>query len=122
MLSDASWCIEAAYELLWSLGYDKDKGFVLPVEQCDPKSVIALVPCVDKSVPTFIAKAELRRTSEILDALDLIYNVHWAIRQAQIDGEAPPLGLDYEIVMEHHKALNWLTRYEDNWDEVTTDT
>lgn len=33
-----------------------------------------------------------------------------------------PAGLSEDIVMERHFALNWLTMYADDWDEMTTDT
>ena len=58
-----------------------------------------------------------------MDQADLIYRMHWALRQAQIEGEAPPAGMVWDVVFERHYALNWLIGYMDQpWDEVSTDT
>ncbi len=65
----------------------------------------------------------MRRKSEILDQADLILRFHWACREAQINGEQTPGGLNDDVVIERHRALNWLIRYMDrDWDDVTTDT
>jgi predicted RNA methylase len=70
----------------------------------------------------FIEKASLRAVSEILDASDMIYRIHWATRQSEIDKTEQPAGLIPSVVVERHLALNWLTYYENNWDDVTCDT
>ena len=58
-----------------------------------------------------------------LDALDLHYRAHWAVRQAQMEQADPPGGLIPGVVLERHYALNWLVRFEDApWDEVDTPT
>lgn len=67
--------------------------------------------------------AGLRPVSEILDALDLHYRLHWLVRQARIDGKPAPAGLDSGVILERHYALNWLVAFEGSeWDEVDTPT
>ena len=69
------------------------------------------------------AAARLRPPAELLDAADLLYRYHWAVRDARIDGRPAPVGLDPSVVVEWHYALNWLIGYGDAaWDEITTDT
>lgn len=54
--------------------------------------------------------------------MDLIYRIDWAIVDARLNNKEPPGGFDPGVVFERHYALNWLTRYSDDWDDVTTDT
>ena len=61
--------------------------------------------------------------SDILDKEDLIYRMHWATRQASLNNEEMPAGLENGVVNEWHHALNWLAYYDDvDWDDVSTDT
>lgn len=66
----------------------------------------------------------IRSKSEILDWSDLLYRLHWAIRDAQINDTAPPPAIKGGVVQEWHRAVNWMTKYdqEDDWDAVGTDT
>lgn len=71
----------------------------------------------------FIANAHLRQLSEILDQTDFIYRYDWATVNARIKKLTAPAGLDAGVVMERHRALNWLIGYmNQDWDNVTTDT
>ena len=69
----------------------------------------------------FVSGAVIRNTTEILDASDLIYRIHWAVRQAGID-DTEVQNINPDVVSEWHQAINWITFYEDNWDDITTDT
>ena len=65
----------------------------------------------------------MRPASEILDALDLHYRLHWATTSARTKGEPAPAGLEPGVVFERHYALNWLTCFQDaEWDDVDTPT
>jgi len=67
--------------------------------------------------------ARMRPDSEILDALDLHYRLHWIVRQAQVQQQPAPAGLNADVLMERHHALNWLVLFEGNdWDDVDTPT
>jgi hypothetical protein len=58
-----------------------------------------------------------------MDMSDLIYRLHWAVRDATLSGKKPPGRLNPSVVYEWHYGVNWLTCYEDQeWDEVSTDT
>jgi hypothetical protein len=115
---DAAWRAEALWALIWALG--KVEKLELPKGQCDPEQVHRAMP--DRGeLAEFISSATLRSKSEILDETDSIYRIHWAVRDAQINGRPIPAGLNVSVVVERHYALNWLTWYEDEWDDVTTD-
>src|SRR2546429_7106135 len=56
--------------------------------------------------------ARMRPDSEILDALDQHYRLHWIVRQAQVQQQPAPAGLNADVLMERHHALNWLVLFE----------
>ncbi|GKX56886.1 hypothetical protein SOASR030_29980 [Leminorella grimontii] len=114
---NAVWRYEALALLLWSLG--KIDKLSLPTEICDVDGVTDLILAEDTQ--SFIDAARLRPADEILDALDLCYRLHWAIREAGQRGEDIPANLSGSVISERHHALNWLVRFEDaEWDEVDT--
>ena len=117
---NATWRAEALWVLLWSLRKVDDLEF--PTKLCDMERLQLCLPRVGAPTAAFINSADRRSTPEILDAVDLIYRTHWAIRDAQIKGKPIPAGLKVGVVVERHYALNWLVLYDDEWDEITTDT
>lgn len=115
-----SWKTEASWVLLWSIG--KIDKLVLPSQQVIVQKLLSKLPEFLSDPGDFIRAATVRSTSEILDMLDLIYRMHWATRNAYLTGQPMPANLDEGIVMERHYALNWITCYADDWDDITTDT
>jgi hypothetical protein len=117
---DATWRAEALWVLLWSL--DRVRDLEYPSDLCDLEALQDALPPIGESTAAFVEGAEPRAPAEILDAADLIYRTHWAVRDAQLKGLEPPAQLNPSVVMERHYALNWLVYYADEWDEITTDT
>lgn len=110
---------EAAWTLLWALGYVESLG--MPTHICDAAEAVGYI--VGKSTVEFIAAARLRPLAEILDQADLIYRYDWAVVDAHINGRELPAGLEGIVVQQRHYALNWLIRYMDQeWDHISTDT
>lgn len=114
-----TWRHEAAWTLLWALGFVAQLG--KPTQICDVP--FAASTMAERTTSQFIEDAELRPIADILDQADLIYRYHWAVRNAQIKGLRVPADLDPGVTEERHYALNWLIGYnEQAWDHVTTDT
>lgn len=113
------WRYEAAWVLLWALGYvDQLK---MPTNVCDVRKAIDTF--LGRTAEQFIADAELRPIGRILDEADLIYRYHWAVVEARLNGKDAPAGLSPDVVLERHHALNWLIGYfNQEWDKVSTDT
>lgn len=114
-----SWRYEAAWTLLWALGYveklDKPTGI------CDVPRAVKFMQ--ERDAKQFIAEAKLRAMPEILDQADRIYRYHWAVVDARINGQKAPAGLEPGVTLERHYALNWLIGYMDQeWDDISTDT
>jgi hypothetical protein len=113
------WRYEAAWVLLWALGY---------VQELKPPTAICDVPQAVKYLQQrtragFIADAKLRSITELLDANDLIYRYHWAVVDARVNGLMIPSDIDSSVVLERHYTLNWLTGHMgQEWDDVSTDT
>ena len=92
-----------------------------PDEQVAPGDVIDIIEARGRD--RFVAEANLRPTAELLDAADLLYRYHWAVRDAKFRGSAPLPTLNPDVVVEWHYALNWLIGYNQlEWDEMSTDT
>ena len=114
-----SWRYESLLALQWALGLAP--GLPHPTDICDVPAIARRM--LGASPERFVAGAALRRPGEILDALDLHYRLHWAVRQSRLDNRPPPAGLEGSVVYERHYALNWLVRFEDaEWDKVDTPT
>jgi Domain of unknown function (DUF4272) len=111
-----SWRVEAAWVLLWSLGFVSDLG--LPLEQISPGDAIDILE--KQGVQGLAENPHRPSMEEVLDQADLIYRAHWAIRRFGKDGTP----LDVDVTPERHHALNWLIRYDEDaaWDDITTDT
>lgn len=116
---DFAWRYEALFLLEWAL--DHVRELPDPTVICDVPAVVAVIN--RPGGREFLALSAMRPAEAILDALDLHYRLHWAVRQARLDEKPAPAGLDPGVVAERHHALNWLTRFEDaDWDDVDTPT
>jgi hypothetical protein len=115
-----SWRSEAIWLMLWAIG--KVDKLELPIEQCDVQNILRLVPPYYESSASFVNTAKVRPLNEILDISDLTYRLHWAVRDAELNGNPIPANLNSSIIEERHYAINWVTYYEEDWDNITTDT
>jgi hypothetical protein len=114
-----TWRYEAAWTLLWALGFVAQLG--KPVQMCDVKFAIRTIR--ERTTSEFIEDSELRPITDILDQADLILRYHWAVTDARIKGQQIPGGLNPDVTFERHYALNWLIGWMDQaWDRITTDT
>jgi len=114
-----AWRYECYWVMLWALGCLDT--LPRPDAICDVPLAVSILQ--ENGRDGFLAMAELRPQSEILDMADLTYRYHWAVVDARINDRETPAGLEPGVVMERHYALNWLTGYMDQaWDDVSTDT
>lgn len=108
-----SWRYEAAWTLLWALGYVVALG--RPDRSCDVGRVVACMR--ERSSAQFLRDAKLRGTAEILDQADLIYRYNRAVIDALVARKTPPVGLNPGVTHERHHALTWLIGRQDrSWD------
>ncbi len=114
-----SWRSEAIWVLLWAI--NKVEEIELPIEQVEIMDIVSKLPKFMSNPKEYIKSATIRTTSEILDFSDLTYRIHWATRNAELNNEKS-LEFHPSIVMERHYAINWVTFYAEEWDEISTDT
>jgi hypothetical protein len=120
-LINFTWRSEALFLLMWAAALIDE--LPLPRKETDTGEIVSRFPGVNQSPWPFIHGLRLRPKSEILDASDLIYRLHWATRQAGLDGKPAPSCLNTGVIQEWHHAINWITRYDNQeWDEVSPDT
>lgn len=114
-----AWRVENLNVLLWALGHFDKLPF--PTMLCDFSDYQNL-PTLDADPTGWLKGSKLRNKEDILNETDLIYRIHWATEDARINNKKVPVSLNPDVIMERHFALNWLTMYAEEWDEITTDT
>lgn len=113
------WRYEAILVLQWALGLQESLPF--PDAICDVAAISSTV--IERATEGLRQQPVVRSATEVLDALDLHYRLHWATRQALLKKTAVPASLNDSVLQERHHALNWLVRFEDrDWDDVDTPT
>lgn len=116
---DFSWRYEALQVLAWALG--RVDTLPPPTQICDVAALVRVLR--ETGEAALLADAALRPGTQILDALDTHFRLHWAAVQARLDQRAAPNGLMEGVIRERHHALNWLTSFlRADWDEVETPT
>jgi len=113
-----SWRVESQKVLFWSIGLIDTLNFPAELSTetaaAHQKGIAAF-----GGIKQLISHARLRDREEILDELDYIMRLHWAVRQAESSQTPIPGNANPGIVYERHYALNWLIYYADAWDDVT---
>lgn len=116
-----SWRGECVAILLWVL--HRAEVTDLPTEKFRFETLSQEVLNGLSDPDVFRKDLQMRSRDEILDKLELIYNIHWAfVDEFHFEGDIVPKDLNYDVTMEWHYALNWVSKYADEWDQVTTDT
>lgn len=112
-----AWRYECAWVMFWALNF-VDGGLSFPDDICDVPTLVQTV----RDTPD-LSQFGARSTNDMLNEADIIYRLHWAERQAHIDGLSAPGGMEAGVIWERHHALNWLIGYEaESWDDVSTHT
>lgn len=116
-----TWRIEALVPLLWAIGkIDTMPGIT---GQCDTEPLKRAVVWPPESTEAYILAAELRDEAEISREYEAVYQAHWKVRDARLNGKRVPRKLDPEVIYERHYGFNWLMGYmKQPWDDITTDT
>lgn len=113
------WCYECATTLAWATGILDKLPF--PSAICDVELIAQKLLKLGNG--GLQEAAQLRPLSEILDSLDLHQRLHWIVRQAQVDKKSAPAALEPGVILERHRALNWLVQFDNaDWDDVDTPT
>jgi hypothetical protein len=113
------WRYESLWTLSWALSLVPNLPFAVSI--CDVPALAKTLFELDHA--QFLRQAHLRPVADLLDALDLHYRLHWAVRQANLRQQTAPANLEPGVVFERHYALNWLVQFQNaSWDDVDTPT
>lgn len=113
---DIVWTYETYYSLIWSLDLIGDREFADASNICNTVRAISIAGMIND-----IASG-LRNTEKILDMTDLFYCYHWACVEKQIRPETSIGKLNWEVVTERRRGLEWLISDEKDWNHISLDT
>jgi hypothetical protein len=117
-----SWQVESLFFLGWCGGLVRE--IAIPTSASSVGSFMNLFPHERESLTKLDSALALRSANHILDWSDLLYRLHWAVREHRHFGRPLTHQLVPGAVQEWHRAANWMIGYEgeDDWDKVGTDT
>lgn len=107
----AAWQAAAVHSCAWALGLEEME----PLGEC-PDTLASHFP--PKTGPK--VGATLRSFAEIYAEADLYYRLHWATRQARLEGTGFPRP-EIEIQL-RRQSLDWIIGLRYEWDDVPSDT
>jgi Domain of unknown function (DUF4272) len=113
------WYSESCLALSWVAGVvDLDV-----VGAPEPEDMVFRLPGIKRmeDPESFLSGLRVRGLAEIAGALDTLYCLHWAIRQAHIDGKQLYLPNHSTAFVERRYALEWVITCNP-WDAVTLNT
>ena len=115
-----SWRSESVYILLWALNkYDFQE---IPKNESNLDQIRDLLKEDEFFKRIDIKNAQFRSINEIYNILEDVYKLNWEIRDAHISKKESTNDYHPSIIYEWHYALNWLTKPNEEWDYITTDT
>lgn len=119
ILADLSWQREASYVLFWACRMLKTINW--PKMKAPSIETALLKSPPYTSYQSFMHKIKLRSNLEIVEALDLYYNLHASHRHLDIweDGKS---NLETHVLEERRRALEWLCNDTLIWDDISLDT
>jgi hypothetical protein len=112
------WQCECTHVLAWVLGLLDTLPF--PSTICNGGEVThAILASAERTAP----RLRMRSPAEVLDQLDLHVRLHWLTTEARLGRRAAIAGVEPGVVLERHRVLNWLVRFEDAaWDDIDMPT
>jgi len=116
---DLFWSMEALWALLWAGSLADDLAW----DRRLPNHMASLLPNLklNEDGSTLGRRMRLRPHAELLAMLDLYYRLHWYAEDGRLNGYPTP-GVDWSVVMERRRALEWVLDPETGWDEVDLST
>ena len=115
---DVVWTYESVFTLMWAIGYKADKYEYDVSQICSGDAVIfdmKLIADGTNSSPNL-------KKEKVMNMLDLFYCYNWACVEKQLHPETPIGNVNFEVVLERRRALEWLISDERDWFEVGLDT
>lgn len=112
-------------EALWALAYITGKTISLDHTEYCSDDLVRLFPDLrvrdSHGVELFRRSVVRRSREEVHSSLDLVYCIHWAVRNAQVSGKRIPGRLMAYAIEQRCRAIEWCCATV-GWDDVELDT
>lgn len=115
---DVIWTYEGVFTLMWAINYKADKYEYDVSQICSGDAVIFDM----RSIAEGTNCVPHLREEKVLNMLDLFYCYHWACVEKQIHPETPIGNVNFEVVVERRRALEWLISDENDWFNIDLNT
>jgi len=111
--------IEGLFVLTWAVGISPQLDFDAPC----PDDLVFQFPNLKagQGAQEFRTRATLRAVDEIVSALDLVYCLHWAVRDARLRNANAPGKVEEFVIVERRRALEWVLA-DEPWELISLDT
>lgn len=109
---------EALWEFAWVL------KMIPAVDHFKPCSdrLVHMFPKPGEDPTVFLTATEMQDAQALHREADHLYRIHWAVRDAALNGRKPPTGQDEYATLYRLQAINWTMRSDIPWDEVDVST
>ncbi|HEY2787523.1 MAG TPA: DUF4272 domain-containing protein [Fimbriiglobus sp.] len=109
---------EAMWEFAWVL---KMIPAVDHFKSCSDK-LVHMFPKPGDDPSAFLAATDMQDSEALYREADRLYRLHWAVRDAALNGRKPPNGQDEYVTLYRLQAINWATQCDVPWDEADVST
>ncbi len=109
------WSLEALWALVWAMNLIEDLPFNKPVGN----ELAHLSPNIqlNETGSKYLDNMRLRHLCSLYDMRDLYYRLHWWVNNASKLGESTG-DVNFDIILERRKALEWILNRTYQWDNV----
>jgi hypothetical protein len=109
---------EALWEFAWVLKMIPTADHFKP---CSDK-LVHMFPKPGEDPSRFLAATEIQNAEALYREADRLYRIHWAVRDAALNGRKTPNGQGEDVTLYRLQAINWTTQADVGWDEVDVST
>jgi hypothetical protein len=109
-------------EALWEFGWVLK---IIPsVDHFKPcsENLVHMFPKPGEDPSAFLGSTELQDSEALHREADRLYRIHWAVRDAALNGRKPPNGQGEYLTLYRLQAINWTVQSDVPWDEVDVST
>lgn len=114
---DIVWTYECNWSLLWALDLITDKELIDASKLCNTERAMAISGMING-----ITSLRLRNIDKILEKVYLFYCYQWALDEKKNNPNIKTGNLNYEVVVERRRGLQWLIDEEKDWNNITLAT
>jgi hypothetical protein len=109
---------EALWEFAWVL---KMIPAVDHFKPCSEK-LVHMFPKPGDDPTAFLAATDIHESEALYREADRLFRIHWAVRDAALNGRKPPNGQGEYLTLYRLQAINWTMQSDVPWDEVDVST